>query len=611
MKPIKEEILPQLLLSDSFSATVSEPPTTTLNRISIQLIHSLGPLTRLLMDMKKHYEDPSNEASSNPVTLPVLRQSIRQSQYFAVLSADGFWYRAELTDITDDSLHFHYFDYGRRETVDQSKVRHLDLKFRGLNKMATPVYMTLEQFTEKITTEVIIREISNLTKNISLLIKVLDNYRGCWIVDVVSNGFSIGQALGAKKLAITCPMAQVRKQIDRDLSLTKTKTQMEGVEEEEALEVPPVVLRHLEAIEVGHFDSPERIFVQLKSDLPSLHRMQETLQIIAPSLTAIGGAAKMGELCIAQNSFDGQWYRARILDSAPDMTSIQFIDYGNTDVITSDKGAKLKRMIEEFSGIPEYAKFCAIPMRPGGRRKDWDDDVFAVLSQYMDGLDKECEFLTETKLGRHFIHLYVQGEDLEGVLKARGWGESVQLIRSGSVAYVSHINSLAEFFLHLDEDGTVLDLLNDYFLMAGTFQDVKEPKAGDVYASLYEDGLWYRAKLLQEGSEGWEVLFVDYGNTTTVHCFKEIACREIREIPPLARKCKLHLPKNVLSVSLEAEMLFEEIAQSGVTVMEVTLVNLERDYAVVELAVKETGRNVLELLPLDVNPYENETEFDH
>lgn len=599
MKPIKEEILPQLVLEDSFSATVSEPPTTVLNCLSVQFISSLSPLTRLLMDMKQTYDDNKDQ-----VAVDVLKQC--QNQYFAVLAADGFWYRSELKQITEaDELVFDLFDYGRSEKVEPAKVRHLDLKYRALNQLATPMYLTIEQFTEQIPTDVVMREVRHLTKNISLIVKVLENYRGCWIADIVSNGFSIGQALSEKKLAITCPMAQVRKQIDRDLQASQKDED----------EIVPVEARDLQEIEIGHFDSPERIFVQLKSELPKLKQMQETLQIIAPSLTSIG-AAKMGELCIAQNSFDGLWYRAKILDSAPDMTSVQFIDYGNTDVITTDKGAKLKKMIDQFVIIPEYARFCALPMRPVGpgdrRRAEWDDDVFTLLSQYMDRPDKECEFLTETKLRRHFIRLFVQGEDIENVLKTHGWGESVQLIRSGSVCYVSHINSLAEFYLHLDVDGTVLDLLNDYFRNADKFEAVKDPMAGGVYAALYEDGEWYRTKLLKKASDGgWEALFVDYGNTATVNSVKEIDSKEIRDIPPLSRKCKLHMPKNILSVSLEAENLFEEIAANGVTVMEVTLVNLERDYSVVELTVRQTGKSVLDTLPLKVNPYEHDPEFDH
>lgn len=601
MKPIRDEILPQLLVEETFSATVCEPPTTALNCLSVQLITSLGPLTRLLMDMKKHYAEKEAD-----VPLDTLRQC--RNQYFAVLAADGFWYRSQLKEVTEEGvLTFDLFDYGRQEVLYPKNVRHLDVQFRGLDKLSTRVYLALEQFTEKISTEVIKREIAQVTKNISLLVKVLENYRGRWIVDIVSNGFSLVHVLADKKLAISCAMALVRKQIDRELEESE-RERSEGEEDDNEAAAPQ--LRDLKAITVGHFDSPERIFVQLLSDLPELKRMQEILQIVAPSLGPVG-AGRIGELCIAQNSFDGQWYRAKILDSAPDMTSVQFIDYGNTDVITADKGAKLKKMIEEFAQIPEFAKFCALPMRPGHGRKEWDDEVFAVLSQYMDRPDKECEFLTETKLKRHFVRLFVQGENLENVLKSHGWGESVQLIRSGSVCYVSHINSLAEFFLHLDADGTVLDLLNSYFQNADKFQTVAAPTVGSVYAALYDDEEWYRAKLVKKTGDAWSVLFIDYGNFATVSSFKEIESKEIRDIPPLSHKCKLHMPKNVLGLSMEAENLFEEIAQGGETVLTVNLVNVEKDLSIVELFVKETGINVLDLLPLNINPYEHDPEFDH
>lgn len=597
VKTIKEEILPQLLLEDSFSATVSQAPTTVLNRLSVQLISSLAPLTRLLLDMQKHYAE-----DAAVVKLEVLRQCV--NQHFAVKAKDGFWYRAELLQVTDSNeLLFDVFDYGPRDLIPLANVRNLDLKFRGLNKMATTVYLLIDNFSDKIPTEVVMKEIQSLTRNIALIVKVIENYRGRWIVDIVSNGFYIGQALGEKKLAISCTMAQVRKQIDRELQEAQNRV---GEGEPE----PVVELRKLEAIEIGHFDSPERIFVQLLKEKPELRRMQETLQIIAPSLTPVG-AAKMGELCIAMNSFDGMWYRARILDSAPDMTSVQFIDYGNTDVITTDKAAKLKQMVDGFASIPEFAKFCSLPMRPGTgsdrRRTEWDDDVFAVLTEYLDRPDKECEFLTETKMRRHFIRLFVQGEDMEQVLKSRGWGESIELIRSGSTCYVSHINSLEEFFLQLDVDATVLDLLLHYLDQADSFEAVAEPIVGVTYAALYEDELWYRARVVKKGAgaDEWTVVFVDYGNVAQVTSLKVIASKDISEIPPLSRKCKLYLPKNVLGVSMETENLFEEIAKSGATVMTVNLVNVERDYSVVELVVQESGTNVLDMLPLKMNPYEN------
>lgn len=588
-------MVPQPILDTSFSVTVCQPPTTVLNKLSVQKISTLSQFTHILMEMKKHYAE-----AKTSVPMEILRQC--ENQLFAVESKDGFWYRAELLKVTEaDELIFNLFDYGRQETVEHPKVRHLDIKFRNFNKMATEIYLPIEQFTEKIGPNVIMEEIEHLTKNISVILKVIENYRGRWIVDVVSNGFSISQALKEKKLAIACPMARVRKQIDRELE--ETRPDQEDVEP-----------RKLEAIEIGHFDSPERIFVQLKSELPLLKQMQETLQIIAPSLNAVG-ALRVGEMCIAQNSFDNQWYRAKILDSAPDMTSVQFVDYGNTDVITSDKGAKLKKMVDEFANIPEYAKFCSLPMRPVGdrRRTEWDDDVFTVFSHYLEKPDKECEFLTETKLHRYFIHLFVQGEDMENVLKSRGLGTSVELIRSNSICYVSHINALSEFFIQLDKDGTVLDLLHDYFRNVDSLVTVTEPKEGEIYAAQFlDDSEWYRAKLMKgKAADGtWDVLFIDYGNVASVKSLKEITSKEIRDIVPLSKKCKLYLPKNILTVSVEAEMLFEEVARAGATVMTVNLVSLERDLSVVELVVSESGKNLLELLPLKRNPYENDSEFD-
>lgn len=43
-----------------------------------------------------------------------------------------------------------------------------------------------------------------------------------------------------------------------------------------------------------------------------------------------------GVLCAAPYSVDQQWYRAQVLDADDDITTVRFIDFGNTDVIDNN-----------------------------------------------------------------------------------------------------------------------------------------------------------------------------------------------------------------------------------------------------------------------------------
>ena len=91
----------------------------------------------------------------------------------------------------------------------------------------------------------------------------------------------------------------------------------------------PIVEREL--IFITHVDHPNRFYIQLNSDTEALESFQQTLQIVGPQLPPLKNF-RAGELCIGKYAFDDGWYRARIIDSDSEITSIQFIDYGNISI---------------------------------------------------------------------------------------------------------------------------------------------------------------------------------------------------------------------------------------------------------------------------------------
>lgn len=105
-----------------------------------------------------------------------------------------------------------------------------------------------------------------------------------------------------------------------------------------------------------------------------------------------------------------------------------------------------------------------------------------------------------------------------------------------------------------------------------------------------EDGNWYRAKILEKDSDGYKVLYIDYGNTAVTNQIRELP-QNIAELPPLAKKCTLRLPSDNKSWSEEAEAKFSEIAALGETVFVVELKELG-EHVTIDLFVD--GKNILE-----------------
>lgn len=573
MEPSDCRLLPEPIVEDRLTVTVSAGPKKAINRLYVQRITSLRQITQLHIELCEVCENISTVLSMD---------ELKAQGVVAIKSSDGFWYRGQLiSGLEKDSLTFLLVDYGREETVDLKTVRWLPPKYQTLKKLAISCYIPFEKFSDRVPHETICAEVSSLTKEMAVILHVIELYRGHLIADVVSNGFHIDHALQDLKYAIRCDLAKVRNQIDAEMGKA-VKT----------------VSVNKEAVEISHFDNPERVFVQLKRDLGNLRQMQENLQIVAPSMKNVM-ISKVGQLCVARNSFDGVWYRAKVLDYAPDITTVQFIDYGYTDVIT-ERQNQVKEMMPEFEKFEQFARFCSLAMRPEDNRTEWDEKVLEIFNNIMIKSITECQFLTKSKSEKYYVKLFIDGEDMDTILLRHKVGVKFDLIMSESVCYVCHINSLSDFYIQLERDGKALDLLAKYFKNSDDFPNLTkdEMKIGQICGAQFpDDDLWYRARIVSKPTSepAIDVQFIDFGNITEVKRLKRIS-KEVENLPVLAKKCRLEMPKSVLNFSAEAEKRFHDVAQMGATVMRVDLVSMERDVAVVELFRVDNGRNVFDEL---------------
>lgn len=536
------------ILQNKFNVTV--PCVHEVNCVYVQNTKWSGEIEKLLDDMYDYYE-----RSGTVIT------NLQINELCASKSQDGNWYRAKIVSLQEiDNIEVLFVDYGNRERVKHEDLKVLEPQFQEYSAFAHEVYLPMTCLNEA-EDDKLKMEIASITGQHEMELKVLDHRNGIWIVDIASNDYSIVKALKEKQLVKDLDYEEIfnrKTVVNESLEIASVDKPDAGVEEHK--------YQKLEAV-VSHVDNPNQLFVQMKSDLEDLDQLQENLQIISQALPALKDFS-VGRFCIAPYSADDLWYRAKIIDSHDDLI-IQFVDFGNSDVITSNKKHELKDVNDSLMKFKVYAKQCSLLVAPAAGRS-WSEEAIDILRNLE---DVDVQFLVECR-GINYINLVSNERDLAQELITKNLAERMEYVPSSQRCFTSHIESIQEFYLQLERDINPLDVMADYMARFEEFSTVTDPTVGSIYvAEFTEDGLWYRGKILQilEGPM-YEVFFIDYGNTCTVTNVRELE-KSISELPPLCTKCVLRLPDGVRSWSDEAETKFKEIAAMGETVFTVQLHN--------------------------------------
>uniref|UniRef100_T1PB62 Tudor domain protein n=1 Tax=Musca domestica TaxID=7370 RepID=T1PB62_MUSDO len=356
-------------------------------------------------------------------------------------------------------------------------------------------------------------------------------------------------------------------------------------EPEKAITPEPVVnpFADWEHAILAHCNNPAQFFIHPMDKVKDLQKLQENLQIVASSLPPLMRVIN-GAYCISMYSVDKQWYRAKILDA--ELMVLQFIDFGNTDCVTDN--TDLKEMLV-FPDVEPLCIPCALPIRPNGTL-DWLDAANAIFNEsYTKVLD--YEFIThggENK--KSYVNLYIEGVNVTEKLIEDGYAKPLELVESGLYCYISHVNGISDFYIQYEKDSKGLELIEIYLADNEKLKKLEKFEKNKIVAALFpDDEMWYRAKLVRQVPDGYEVLFIDYGNTSISPECREIS-QDIAELPPLSKKCALEVPENCKAWSDAAEQKFMEIAATGETIFSVELREPAKDHAIVHLLID--GQNI-------------------
>lgn len=450
-------------------------------------------------------------------------------------------------------------------------------------------------------------EITKLTDGYMLDLCVIEFYEGSWIVDIGAHGHSLVNVLMEKKLVRRMDLQEVRMQIRESLvhpaflpepinhsspkpnesakvfenNSSSTTVQQPQVQPT-IVDAPPEpqVFENRIAGCMSHADRPDRFYIRLDADADALSSMHENIQIVAPALTDLLDFS-VGTQCIVKYSADEQWYRAVIIDSDAAITSVQFLDYGNTDTITA--AGLIKCMNEAFANIKAFAIPCALPLSPR-QAVDWTDAACELMRNFCDQ-SVSFEYLSSGD-NCNLVRLWLPpARDIMAELIRDGHASLVPFIESGQTAFVSHINSLDDFYIQMQQDTNSLEIISDYLVNIDQFPPLTEFPANKICTAKYvDDDGWYRAKILQHSpSVGTDVLFIDYGNTATAVELRELP-QQIADMPHLSKQCALQMPPGVQLWSEEAEARFHAVSDMGATIFTVQLVQPSNRSSLVRLS---------------------------
>ncbi|KAF5277757.1 hypothetical protein FQR65_LT03737 [Abscondita terminalis] len=521
------------VLSNTITGWVSflTPSEGEKHKIFIQPTEHASIIEGLLDRLFNEYNDSTLE---NPLEVEI-------GTHYAVHSSDTNWYRGLAENVEGENVTVSFIDYGNSETVAITELRELSQEFKEIHALALEV----------------------------LASDIDDSYNEQEVSANVWYGESCWEGAIVKINELQPPGVPPENESVVNLGNTEEQpvtTQPEEVLQQETLEHAENENQIGYAVCLSHVDSPSQFYVQLQEAIDEINHLQSTLQEEVDTYPDLENPAA-GVLCAAPYSVDQQWYRAQVLDADSDITTVRFVDYGNTDVITNAT-TRVKTLSSDMLALEQHARRCSLLIKPNDD-VEWSTaaiERFEALTS-CDNLSVEILHQDEKTT---FVNLYANGENVADVLLKENLAISLELeMESSCTGYISNLNSPSEFWVQLENSVADLEWIADQLVSASNFTELEDLTPGSLCAALYpDDEMWYRARILSNTVAGLEVLFIDYGNSCTCTGLRQLP-EDLIMLPALAQKCSLQKPSGVLQWSAKATEQFKEISADGATIFNI------------------------------------------
>ncbi|XP_043528680.1 tudor domain-containing 6-like isoform X6 [Frieseomelitta varia] len=559
-------ICPMLILSSTHKVSVSYADHSANIWLKRNAEHTL----------QKHLTEALDQYYSNPESY--FNQKLlypKPDILCAVKGLDGHWYRAKILTC-DPETYVNFIDYGCNE-----KIKNSDIRLRQLAPhFHTPYQLAINASLPVVLNGTVAEQLDILknhlfNKDLTAVFHYIDKK---WIVELLHDGEKISDKF-------------------RSLNLT-SEQKIPGMKEPQ---IHNMTIGCKYNVSVSHMDSPSQFWLQHADDATDLFNNQNALQDQVSTFLEIDGILEEGSLCVAVYTIDNLWYRAQVLDADEDITTVRFIDYGNTDVI-DNKSGNIRQIPDSWREIKEYAVKCRLDVIPVDS-EDWNVTTCEKFENLItsakslqalviaNSVPKRVDLLIDDKSvsealvgNHHAVKIHTEEELID---------EIIDLELDPYSAFVSHINSPNEFWVQEEKSVGDLEIMTDRFIVAHMFPKVDEIKENLLCVAKYpDDECWYRARVVSHSDNAIRVIYIDYGNSATSNEIRAIP-PDLADIPPLSRKCRLVMPEGITEWSEKACEEFITLAADGATIFLLDVIE-EDETSLVKLTLD--GKNVTDIL---------------
>ena len=365
-------------------------------------------LTSMMETLSKHYGTGTEPALANPTP---------GQPCVALYDEDQQWYRASVMSVHGTDVKVQFVDYGNSELVDRQSIKPISSAFMTSPLLA--IECCLDGFQSSPVPDDAVRLLENLVTEQELSV----TFKGPKNVFVKAGDKNVAQVLqehgfGPKSQRpspqLNSPPARSSMPTSPQNSSAQPQPSFGGRSGFGAASPPsnaPVQKFReasppsgsAEAI-ITHMDSDSGMFwVQLVSSESQLEQLSSKLQAVYGSGgPALRGPPEKGMVCCAKFNVDGCWYRSVIENVSGGKVKVQFVDYGNSDIVQS---SSLKAITPDLLTAPKQVFACKLK----GLRS-WNAQIAKAFSKM--ALDEQLNVRFVTSAPPFEIQVSVNGQDL-------------------------------------------------------------------------------------------------------------------------------------------------------------------------------------------------------
>ncbi|XP_041352593.1 RING finger protein 17-like isoform X2 [Gigantopelta aegis] len=522
---------------------------------------------------------------------------------------DNRWYRSKILDVVKEDLYkVYYVDYGFVETVPGSELRALGNHERNMPCKALCCCLAdvISAGSGDPTkwSQTACEHMQDIIKDKTLYIKqkadVIDGDIPKLPVDILIEEDVIETALEPARKKVYSLIQNMK---DSGLAIPWKRPKTPKKVQPDATTVPsvrtykphPVPLVSAVNVIPTYVDYSGVVYSQLVDEESILQNLIDELQKQYAKSMSPNVQWQIDQACVAFFKSDNLWYRARVTKIIDNKVQIQYLDYGNSEILDP---AELRLPTDSFLEIPQMCLECVFyNLKSASDDGKWQTVVLEYIHNTIvnnnitlkimkveeNGQLEVIVFLSD---GIDFCQVLVQNgvavtsEGMEGlhdlsnkisdILEKKNPFKTVNLLPEG-VSFpvsVTHVELPHVIYMqHVKQDSAILcDKLSDelitsfneinngldqLFQMAQDLQlaipSAKKftslPGPGQMCCTKFScDNCWYRGLVIDtdETSQGAFVLYVDYGNAEYVSLDRlRVLSPELRTLPAQAMRCKL------------------------------------------------------------------------